>query len=155
MTKYTIFGVFPLLLVFLFASWAEAGCYDIAFQGEGATNSSDQLTTISMSSSETVRSGQNVKTVKGRGERPRVIVEVDIVESKFRAAWRNPLSDLNLLDKPLFAEWEFEGLQSCGRGARQPKAHKLRNQVKKKTTAANIVEYERTIPPGVRGSFWW
>ena len=65
-------------------------------------------------------------------------MEVDIVESKFRAAWRNPLSDLSLLNAPLFAEWEFEGLQWGGRSAGQPKAHKLRNQVKKKTTTANI-----------------
>jgi|GEM_PF-7088439 len=108
-----------------------------------------------MSSNKTVRSGQNVKTAKGMGERPRVIVEVDIVESRFRAAWRNPLSDLNLLNKQLFAEWEFEGLQLGGRVAGQPKAHKLRNQVKKKTTTARIMEYEWTIPPGVRGSFWW
>jgi hypothetical protein len=65
------------------------------------------------------------------------------------------MSDLSLLNKPLFAELEFEGLQSGGRGAAEPKAHKLRNQVKKKTTTANIVGYERTIRPGIRGSFWW
>lgn len=118
-------------------------------------DSSNQLTTVSMSLGETVRSGRNVKTSKGREERPRVIVEVDIVESKFRAAWRNPLSDLSLLNTPLFAEWEFEGLQWGGRSAGQPKAHKLRNQVKKKTTAANIMEFERAIPHRVRGSFWW
>ena len=111
--------------------------------------------TVSMSSSETARSRQNVKTVKGRGERPRVVVQVDILESRFRAAWRNPMSDLNLLNKPLYTEWEFEGLQSSRRGAEQAKAHKLRNQVKKKTTTANIVEFGRAIPPGVRGSFWW
>jgi hypothetical protein len=108
-----------------------------------------------MSSSETVRAGQNARKAKGSGQRPRVIVEVDVVESRLRAAWRNPLSDLNLLNQPLFAEWEFKGLQPASRGAEDPKAYKLGNQVKKKTTAANIVGYERTIPPGVRGSFWW
>lgn len=108
-----------------------------------------------MSSNETARSGQDTKTAKGRAERPRVIVEVDIVESRFRAAWRNPLSDLDLLNTPLFTEWEFEGFQSGGQGAQQPKAQKPRNQVKKKTKTANIAGYERTISPGVRGSFWW
>ncbi len=126
----------------------------MAFRGESLTNSSYELSTVLTSSSETVRSGENVKIAKG-SQRPRVIVDVDIMESRFRAAWRNPLSDLDLLDKPLFAGWEFESLQSSGQDVGQTKARKPRNQAKKRTTTANIVGYERTIPPGVRGTFWW
>jgi len=153
--KCTIFGVCSLLLIFFFAPWAEAGGCDTAFQVEGSANSPNQPAPVSMSSGETVRDGQNAKKAKGDGRRPRVVVEVDVVELRFRAEWRDPLSDLNLLNQPLFAEWEFKGLQPAGRGSEHPRAHKQRNQVKKKTTAANIMEYERTIPSGVRGSFWW
>jgi hypothetical protein len=127
----------------------------MAFQREGTTNSSNPVTTASMSSRETARSGHSVRTAKGSGERPRVFVQVNILGSRFHAAWRNPLPDLKLVNKPPYTEWEFEGLQSGGREVGQPKAQKVLNQVKKKTTIANIVEFERTIPSGVRGSFWW
>ncbi len=150
MRKFAVFGVCSLYCISVF-SWAAAEPCGVAFSQLDQSRFSQRPNRVPPGSTNLSRC-YAISDESNRVDAQRADIQVDLVGSKLRAAWRNPLSDLDLFQgSSAPAEIVIKPTQ-LDRSSPEIKTYS-QPKLKKKRTAANLI-YD-SFPAGGQEVSWW